>query len=143
MLSEIMAYNNIVYNNPHGISVDHRATNSKVYNNSVFANVHTGIAIGSGSTGASIKNNIVYQNSPATANAGSQSVLANNLSANPKFVNPAAGDFSLQPASPAIDAGATLTEVTHDFNGVSRPQGSAYDIGAYEFKGLSSVRSSR
>jgi parallel beta-helix repeat protein len=34
--------------------------------------------------------------------------------------------------SPAIDAGATLADVTDDYAGTARPQGLAYDIGAYE-----------
>jgi hypothetical protein len=42
-------------------------------------------------------------------------------------------DFSLQDTSPAIDAGVTITGISNDFKGTSRPQGSAYDIGAYEF----------
>ncbi len=41
--------------------------------------------------------------------------------------------------SPAIDAGATVAELTQDQRGNSRPQGAAYDIGAFErsFAGLS------
>ena len=53
---------------------------------------------------------------------------------NPQFVNPAAGDYSLQTTSPCIDAGATLTSVTNDYRGNSRPQGAGYDIGAYEVR---------
>jgi hypothetical protein len=36
------------------------------------------------------------------------------------------------PGSPLIDAGMTVLEVVDDFVGTRRPQGSAYDIGAYE-----------
>lgn len=42
-------------------------------------------------------------------------------------------DFHLRPDSPAIDAGAPIPSVTTDFDGVKRPQGKGYDIGAYEF----------
>jgi parallel beta-helix repeat protein len=128
------AYNNIVRSNPHGISVNHRALNSKVYNNVIFGNGHNGIDVGSGSTGALLKNNIVYKNGADIYNVGYATGLANNLTRDPKFVDPAAGNFSLQATSPAIDAGITLIEVRDDFNGVPRPQGTAYDIGAYEFK---------
>jgi hypothetical protein len=41
-------------------------------------------------------------------------------------------DLQLQATSPARDAGATLGEVTDDYVGTLRPQGSGYDIGAYE-----------
>ncbi len=55
------------------------------------------------------------------------------------FVNPLTGDYRLQAASPAIDAGAALAAPAIDFDGESRPQDgngdgrALYDIGAYEF----------
>jgi hypothetical protein len=52
------------------------------------------------------------------------------------FVDPGAGhDYRLRPGSPAVDAGVTLPAVRHDRAGTSRPQGRAYDIGAYERSG--------
>ncbi|MBN1676271.1 MAG: right-handed parallel beta-helix repeat-containing protein [Kiritimatiellae bacterium] len=39
-----------------------------------------------------------------------------------------------QPGSPAIDTGMRLEEVTVDCDGAARPQGPAYDLGAYEFR---------
>jgi len=52
----------------------------------------------------------------------------------PLFVDPGAGDYHLQPGSPAIDAGAALpTEVPDDHDGNARPNGAGYDIGPYEF----------
>ncbi|RMD65646.1 T9SS C-terminal target domain-containing protein [Candidatus Parcubacteria bacterium] len=55
------------------------------------------------------------------------------LFADPMLVNPAALDFHLDANSPAVDAGLTLAMVTEDFDGTPRPQGAAYDIGAFEF----------
>ena len=52
---------------------------------------------------------------------------------NPQFVNLATKNFHLQPASPLIDKGTTLSQVANDYDGVARPQGSAYDIGAFEY----------
>ena len=49
------------------------------------------------------------------------------------FVDAESHDYRLHPGSPAIDAGTTLEEVTEDFDGTPRPQGEAYDIGAYEY----------
>jgi hypothetical protein len=43
--------------------------------------------------------------------------------------------FKPRAGSPAFDRGETLGEVKVDYAGVSRPQGAAYDIGAYEDKG--------
>lgn len=48
------------------------------------------------------------------------------------FVDPANGDFRLKTGSPAIDAGRTISSVTRDIAGNSRPAGNAYDAGAYE-----------
>jgi hypothetical protein len=56
-------------------------------------------------------------------------------SGNPNFVDPAAGNFRLQAGSLAINSGsaAVTTVTTIDHDGVGRPQGSAVDIGAYEY----------
>jgi hypothetical protein len=53
---------------------------------------------------------------------------------NPKFIEPASGNYHLQSTSPAIDAGFNLGSlVPNDFEDISRPQGAGYDIGAYEY----------
>ncbi|UCH66419.1 MAG: Ig-like domain-containing protein [Ignavibacterium sp.] len=52
---------------------------------------------------------------------------------NPLLVDIANEDFSLQSSSPAIDEGLPLgTPYSFDIEGVSRPQGAGWDIGAYE-----------
>ncbi len=55
-----------------------------------------------------------------------------DISAEPRFVDPDKGDFRLKPGSPGIDAGATIEEIKTDLEGTARPQGKAFDIGAYE-----------
>ena len=44
-------------------------------------------------------------------------------------------DNTLSSTSPCINTGTTLSTVTSDFIDVARPQGSAYDMGAYEYTG--------
>ncbi len=49
------------------------------------------------------------------------------------FLNAAANDYHLTGTSPARDAGTTRAEVRNDRDGIGRPIGPAFDIGAYEF----------
>jgi len=55
--------------------------------------------------------------------------------ANPMFVNPKNGNYSLNKNSPAIDAGIRLTgdDGKVDINSVRRSQGGKIDLGAYEY----------
>src|SRR5207248_197523 len=52
------------------------------------------------------------------------------------FLNPSANDYHLKSGSPAVDTGsgslAGLSAPTTDLDGISRPQGSNWDVGAYE-----------
>jgi hypothetical protein len=49
-------------------------------------------------------------------------------------VNAKAHDYHLASRAPAVDAGERLGAVTVDRDGVERPQGGAFDVGAYEAK---------
>jgi len=54
-----------------------------------------------------------------------------SIQADPRFVNPAGGDYRLGVGSAAQDAGVDVG-VVQDLDRVSRPQGAGVDIGAYE-----------
>lgn len=54
--------------------------------------------------------------------------------ANPMFTYAAGGDFHLNAGSPMIDKGIAMTLFATDKDGVARPTGLGYDIGAYEKK---------
>jgi hypothetical protein len=56
-----------------------------------------------------------------------------NINTDPLFVDAAGGDYRLQAGSPCIDAGDPATTLTEDIDGNSRPAGSGYDMGAYEY----------
>jgi len=58
---------------------------------------------------------------------------SSSINGSPCFVDPAHGDFSLLSNSPAIDFGSSNNAPPVDFNGIGRPQGPAFDIGAFEF----------
>jgi parallel beta-helix repeat protein len=57
------------------------------------------------------------------------------------FINHTAGDFHLLPGSQPINIGSSLVSsiVFEDLDNISRPQGSGFDIGAYEFSGTTGV----
>ncbi len=50
----------------------------------------------------------------------------------PLFMDAAGGDFHLNGSSPAVDRGSVLDAPSRDFAGNPRPQGSGYDLGAFE-----------
>ena len=57
----------------------------------------------------------------------------NVIKANLCFVGGSPYSFALQSSSPLKDAGTTVPGFNADILGVSRPQGSAWDIGPYEY----------
>ncbi|HMD69522.1 MAG TPA: choice-of-anchor Q domain-containing protein [Chitinivibrionales bacterium] len=58
---------------------------------------------------------------------------ATSVNADPKFADTAAGNMHLTNGSAALNAGRDVSAVVSvDFDGVARPQGPAFDIGAYE-----------
>jgi hypothetical protein len=71
------------------------------------------------------KNNLFF------GDGATPSFSAASQNADPKFVDPANSNFQLQPGSPAVDAGAN-DGISRDIMQTPRPQGAAYDIGAYE-----------
>ena len=83
--------------------------------------------------GALVENNL-STNSIFTPAISGVTLASNIQNTDPKFVSPTQFDFHLQTGSPAINVGLTLARVTNDLDGVSRPQGAGYDLGAYEFK---------
>ena len=132
--SGTLAYNNLIWGNKTGIALNYAADGAEVYNNVVFGNLEGGIDIGPESAGARIKNNVVWQNGTGINDAGSGSVAdANVVDIDPSFVDETKQDFHPKPGSPLIDEGVTVAEVAVDIEGVTRPQGSAYDVGAYEY----------
>ena len=58
-----------------------------------------------------------------------------SVAGDPRFANPAAGDLSLGEGSVAVDAFVAtdlLEGIPTDALGLPRPQGAAYDLGAFE-----------
>ena len=94
---------------------------------------YQGIVIKDGATNMLIRNNIVSQNGTVQIVAdGTVSVDHNYIGDNPLFYNTAEGNFTLKSNSPAVNQGSSVDAPSVDFDGKARPQGGAYDIGAYE-----------
>jgi hypothetical protein len=132
--SNNQAYNNILYNGKYGISSGNGAVDSKIFNNTIYNMAYVGVDTYN-SAGTVVKNNVIYQTPQPINNAGMAAIISNNLTTDPKFVNPGTNDFRLQSGSSAIDSGADLAllGLTLDFANAVRPQGCCYDIGAYEY----------
>jgi Right handed beta helix region len=125
----VVIKNNVAHSNGVGGIAAYQVSNHKFYNNTVYNN-----SIVENGNGNEIRNNIVFGGN--IDSGGSNTVLSNNLvGVNPKFVNASTGDFRLQTGSPGIDTGVNLSgnAVITDIEGVSRPQGCCYDMGAYEY----------
>ena len=81
-----------------------------------------------------IVNNIT--NKPITSRDGGSGTVTNNVTnaAENWFVEPVTGDLHLALAiSAVVDSGQTVSGLSDDFDGQSRPQGSGIDIGADEY----------
>src|SRR5205085_12320647 len=103
--------------------------NLRIWNDSVGKNVaHAFYAASSVSTGLDVQN-LLLLGSSLPSEAASSSNLAVTAAS---FVDSTSDAYQLALGSPAIDTGVTLAQVTTDIAGTSRPQGVAYDVGAYE-----------
>ena len=161
IVEKINIYNNLAYNNP-GIALiipwystgtvrDIKITSNTFYNNGIGYQYRGGIALDyDKATGVVVRNNILSQNNQYQISSKDTAIIENNfidgfrgystetrgtnyIEGNPQFINPANPDFHLKSISPAIDKGSSISIVNVDFDGKSRPSGSGYDIGAYEY----------
>lgn len=71
--------------------------------------------------------------SDTTATARFPTGSINSVVGADAFENPTTGDFRLKTGSVLIDAGVTISGFTTDIIGTTRPQGAAYDVGAFEY----------
>jgi len=106
---------------------------STVRNNIVYNQTGDAISMDAASSlGLQVSNNYIYNEDGSTPRGTHYPYDLWGLS--PAFINPAAGDYHLKSTSACINAGMTVPEITDDFDGQPRPNGGAYDIGAYEFR---------
>ena len=156
---EFDIYNNLIYGNDNGILLDTGSAGIiNILNNSIYVN-STGHGLYNLASNATVitKNNIIYQAGTGYAFRGygthenniyyapnGTAVKPTGLGAGDKIVNPlwltipsgiySSNNAALVGNSPAVNGGADLSQYfSQDLNYTVRPQGSAWDIGAYEY----------
>jgi parallel beta-helix repeat protein len=162
-IENVIVRNNVAFNNSQcGIYIPGMVSNVKIQNNTLFGNGATALLIKGSArevNNVEIKNNIFdltnKKNSDAyhvvNISGNTSLILHNNLYwpkppllhklsdsspiiGDPRFANPAEKNFHLLAGSMAIDKGVPLSEVSQDKDGIKRPQGTASDLGAFEFR---------
>jgi chloramphenicol 3-O-phosphotransferase len=152
--------NNVFADMQQGINVGSNVAGVRVWNNTWQHIIQEAVIFRYTTSAADqIINNIFYdvgsgQDSYACIPAGNPTIAANDffmpgapvgtycsnapyVSLNPMFVNYGnlsglGADYHLQSSSPVKDAGVTLNAVTNDYDGLSRPIGPGYSMGAFE-----------
>ncbi len=139
--ASMQAVNNTAFGNSFGgNTVDRDAAfslgtngNSILRNNIVTSNL---FGLQCDSCNAVMDYNNVWGNT--TNYSGDARASSNDMSVDPIFMDLATGNLRLQETSPMIDAGSGDGAPTVDWDGLARPSGAGFDIGADEWT-LSSV----
>ena len=148
-LPGVRIYNNTIYDSPFTIGFLFAANadgtgahNGQVFNN-LFISVGDGLSKGTGFysfnprlRGMGAGYNIITDrdNSAKVLYYPETHGINGGVTPQEIFADPANGDLRLKPNSPAINAGTDLsTGFNTDYAGTPRPQGTGWDIGAYEY----------
>jgi parallel beta-helix repeat protein len=151
--ANVTVTNNVVASNSdRGIDLVDETTQAQLVNNTIISNAAEGV-LASGPCIVGIRNNIIAYNNGGVHNGygeASVSIGYNDLwdnggadyinvvagigdiSADPRFVDAANGDYHIRPDSPAMNTGTNTGAPPRDRDGVIRPQMGRVDMGAYE-----------
>jgi hypothetical protein len=116
-----------------GVYVGH-ATSLALTNTIIAGHASAGITVTAGGT-VILEATLWHANGVNAGGAGTVVTGTVDITGDPTFLAPSAWDYHLGPGSAAIDAGVNAG-VAVDRDGTPRPQSGAYDIGAYEFRGV-------
>jgi Right handed beta helix region/Protein of unknown function (DUF1565) len=139
----LISHNTIAFErNRAGIVVwQPHATDCVIQNNIFYQNAVTlgpgscqGVDFVAAGGGHVIRHNLFYAPDRTSISRRGDNRVSDNLEQDPLFVAPERFDFRLRKGSPAIDAGTSQDAVATDREGIHRPQGAGFDIGAYEYR---------
>ncbi|WP_318307183.1 right-handed parallel beta-helix repeat-containing protein [Amycolatopsis solani] len=135
LLSEIRVFDNLSTGNAQaGLSLWTESTGTMrdltIVNNTFDGNARGSLLIDADRfTGTNTLRNNVFGDGPVDTGPFAAD---HNFAGNPGFADPAHGDYHLAEGSAAVDAGSPRRAPVFDLDGVARPAGAGFDIGAYE-----------
>jgi hypothetical protein len=145
--------NNTIIGGKRAINLDY-TPNDHIMNNIIEpVSGGFGVFVGDGTLApANVDNNLIWAPSATVANLSNPNLSwtqwqalgydPHGVNADPQFTDASGGNYSLSATSPAVGHGAALADVSVDNAGTARPQGAAYDIGAFERSAVSTPQAS-
>jgi len=127
--ANVRVQNAVVHSVSYGVRYEDNIQGLRIWNSTFGSNVATVFRAASSSGSVLDVQNVAILGSTRPPQASAASNLMLNASA---FVDAAKHNYHLATTSPANDTGVTLAAVPTDRDGTKRPQGTAYDVGAYE-----------
>jgi uncharacterized protein (TIGR03382 family) len=147
--SNVRVYNNTFYQNgTQGLQIDSDATiqgvdvrNNLFYQSTMSCTTDcsgslAAVQVGSGAQNVTLDDNYYYPSPPAIVDENGNPVDGGDshpVTGPVSFADAGGLDLHLLAGSAPINQGLTLASVSRDFDGVSRPQGPAYTLGAFEY----------
>jgi len=125
----VRVQNVVIHSVAYGIRYEDNIENLRLWNSTFGGAVDRPFYAASSAASLLDVRNVLVLGAALPKEAAGASNLAVLASA---FANARGHDYQLGESSPAVDTGVTLTEVPTDRQGVKRPQGARYDIGAFE-----------
>lgn len=132
--NDVKVYNNTFYNTPQAFS-SNNATNVVFKNNLNIGSGPGGFSKLSSGTVSSDYN--IYVQGGGLGGGWVEGPNSQAVSSGASFFVSPGSNFQLLSNSTAVDRGTNLTSTgfSNDYSGLSRPQGQAWDVGAYEYPG--------
>jgi hypothetical protein len=127
--ASVRVQNAVVHDVDVAFRYEDNISNLRLWNNTLGSGITKAFVAAAATAGGLDVRNLLVLGASLPSEASGPSNRAVSASA---FVDAAAHDYQLAPGSPALDSGVPIAEVTTDRAGTPRPQGAAYDAGAYE-----------